>query len=64
MRFLNRRNGVRIAVAAVAGIVFAITGFRGSAGPASADDSPAPGGSTVVTPAPETAPKLDNWPWG
>jgi hypothetical protein len=63
MRFFNSRTSVRVIVALAAGVVFAITGFRGSAGPANADNNaPATDGSTAVTPAP--APVADNWPWG
>jgi hypothetical protein len=63
MRFFNSRTAVRFVVAVAAGVVFAVTGFRGSAGPVSADNTPADSGTVVVTPAPADK-GGDNWPWG
>jgi len=63
MRFFNSRTSVRIVVAAVAGVVFAVTGFRGSAGDAAhADPTPASDGTAVVEQV--TPDKPANWPWG
>ena len=64
MRLFNSRTSGRVVVALAAGVVFAITGFRGSAGPASADhNAPATDGPTAAAPAPEYS-TADNWPWG
>ncbi len=62
MRFFNSRTAARFVVAVAAGVVFAVTGFRGSAGPAGADTTPADSGTVVVTSTTSTS--GDNWPWG
>jgi len=65
MRFFKRRTSVRIIVAGAAGVIFAITGFRGAAGPASAGNvAPAADVPAAVAPASEGTATLDNWPWG
>ena len=65
MRFFKRRTSVRIIVAGAAGVIFAITGFRGSAGPARAGNvAPAADVPAAVAPALEVTATGDNWPWG
>jgi hypothetical protein len=65
MRFFKRRTSVRIIVAGAAGVIFAITGFRGSAGPASAGNvAPAADVPAAVAPALQDNAILGNWPWG
>ncbi|GLW33564.1 hypothetical protein Areg01_65020 [Actinoplanes regularis] len=65
MRFLKRRASVRIIVAGAAGVIFAVTGFRGSAGPANAGESaPAANVPAAVASVQEENTTMDNWPWG